>query len=115
MEAVTMARSAQWPPKINVCRGLARIRVRGKDYYLGRAGSPEARTEYARLVTELSSQESIPKPLDLSHVTVAEVLVQFKRYAERHYSKRGGQVAHFEQALSVVAELFGLLPAAGFA
>lgn len=62
-----MARPIQWPPTIHTnSRGYSFVRVRGQDHYLGKAGSPEARAEYARLLPVLEN------PID--HVVLAEGL-----------------------------------------
>jgi hypothetical protein len=47
-------RPANWPPKIyRHCRGGSYIRVKGKSYWLGVHGSPEAQARYARIVAWL--------------------------------------------------------------
>jgi hypothetical protein len=50
-----MPREAQWPPRMTLHRGTgqARVRVQGKDHYLGRYGSDEAKAAYARAACAL--------------------------------------------------------------
>lgn len=111
-----MPRPQKWPPTITIHKasGQARIRVRGKDYYLGRPGTAEARREYARLLVELANHAE-PQPVAISTTpTVVEVCAHFLRGAAQRYTTRGGQVIRFRRALDVVQEVHGTLAASVF-
>ena len=106
-----MSRSRQWPPTIQNHRGRARIRIDGREYYLGTYGSAEAAQEYARLIA-LAGQPDDPPPA--AGVTVAELVERFMLHAQANYAAEGGQVVRFHQALRVVVAEFAATPAADF-
>lgn len=114
-----MPRSPSWPPRIypHIPTGQDRIRVNGRDYYLGPIGSTEAKAEYARLVTELAKEGKAGPVERRDHapgLTVCEVLAAWWRYARTYYSERGRQLMHYRLALRPVERLFGTEPAATF-
>lgn len=110
--------SPKWPPTITFHRpsGQARVRHKGRDYYLGPYGSPEAKKEYAALVTRLAGGAPPPTPAgdQPKRWTVAEGVARW--YAERapRYDPEGQQVAVIAHALGPLLELFGRLPLADF-
>jgi integrase len=115
-----MARPVLFPPRISVHKasGQARCRVSGKDIYLGKAGSEEAKARYAALLTELSGAPSkvaaeipknIPPPL-----LVCDVLARWCLHARTYYSERGRERQQYAQALRPLERLFGLVPAREF-
>src|SRR5262245_37687859 len=110
-----MPRKSIWPPAIQLHKpsGQDRIRVNGRDYYLGPHGSEESHTEYARLVTELAAQGRAGptrRREAATAFTVDELLVCWWRYAERTYSERGRELHQFRAALQPLERLYGLLP-----
>lgn len=113
-----MPRPAQWPPRIySHSSGQSRIRVNGRDYYLGKAGSAEAKAEYARLIVQLTAEGKVGPPekrVAGPGFTVNEVLDRFRQHAERTYSKRGRELDQFRLALQPLSRLYGDLPAAHF-
>jgi integrase len=118
-----MPRHASWPPKVYWHRpsGLDRVRVNGRDYYLGPHDSPESRTEYARLLAELveRGEAGPPESRRISSAgkpgfTVADVIRRFLEHARETYSQRGGEYDQFRYALAPLERLFGDLPAAAF-
>lgn len=114
-----MGRKSVWPPRVcfHKSSGQDRIIVNGKSYYLGKAGSQEAKAEYARLVTELARQGQAG-PASVREVgpgfLVCEVLAKWWEYARRTYSKRGRELDQFRLALEPLERLYATLPAARF-
>lgn len=54
MSTTRRGRSAPPAYLLHKATGNARVRIRGKDYYLGPFGSEESRQRYARLIAELA-------------------------------------------------------------
>lgn len=96
-----MGRKASWPPRIQ-CHpsGQARVRIKGKDVWLGRHGSKEAAERYAELV-----RAGEPQPRTRA-LTVAEAVERYDDYARSHYVKPDGtptsEVAYVVRALGVL-------------
>ena len=60
-------RSRPAPPVVPAYRlhratGQGRVTIRGRDYYLGRHGSPESLEKYRRLLVECATNDGAPKP-----------------------------------------------------
>jgi hypothetical protein len=66
--------------------GQARVRINGTDIYLGKYGSPESRTQYARVIAEhCSGGLSAPLPSSdgkYPDITINELLVKAAAHAE---------------------------------
>ena len=106
--------------------GQARVRIGGRDFYLGPFGSIESRQRYGELI----ARSSAGLPLDSncgnattngndadSGLTVGELLLAFKRHAETYYTKNGKKTAEvdcFNSAMRAVRELYSLMPARAF-
>jgi len=91
--------------------GQARIRLGGKDVYLGVWNTPESRVEYARVVAEYAAAGSVPAATAKPAVgtTVAELLSEFSIWAATRYVKNGAptsEVSHYEAALAPVYGLY---------
>ena len=72
------------PPKYCKMNGQAVVYINGRPKYLGRHGSPESKTAYARFVAELQTS---PNPAVFTasgekHVTVRELTAAYLDYAE---------------------------------
>ena len=90
-----------------------------RDFYLGVYGSPESRTEYARLIAELAvGPPANPSPTPSPDLSLNEILLGFLRWAETHYRTPDGEltteVKEIKRSIGVVRELYGHTPAAGF-
>jgi len=108
--------------------GQARVRWEGRDYLLGPYGSDESRIRYGELIAKFASGVPVDpaanrganstKPVaDDLGISVAELLLAFKRHAESYYSKDGKPTAEvdcFNSAMRPVRELFSMLPAKDF-
>lgn len=98
-------------------RGLAVVRLGGRDFYCGRWGTPAARREYERVVGEWLAAGRRTSAPDAPAITVVEVLAAFMRHAGKHYVKRGeptSEIGCLRAALRPVRELYGRTPAAEF-
>lgn len=102
--------------------GQARVRINGRDIFLGRYDSPGSRAEYARIIAELAVH---PTPTDPNSATpgrrdvsVNELLLGFWGYAEAHYRRADGtptnELPQFRQTFRLVRELYGHTPAREF-
>ena len=115
-----LARGMLPQPRLHASSGQARVRVHGKEIWLGRYGSAEAQRRYDQVIHQLLSErlglqslaetpaasptesegqqqactpEPPPKtmpPVDASAITVAEVCCEFFSYANRHYRDAQG-------------------------
>jgi integrase len=101
--------------------GQARIRVAGKDVYLGPYGSAESKREYDRIRAELEVQAPIAaggQVRPAKTVTVAELVAAFWVHAKQHYRHEDGkpttEIRWLKDALTDVVELYGHTPAAEF-
>jgi hypothetical protein len=87
--------------------GQARVRISGKDIYLGKFGTPESRERYEELVTAwLMGQD--PSQVTL---TIDELALLFLDFAKTYYRHRDGtetrSTNHFRQALRPVFSSMG--------
>ena len=78
-----------------------RVRIDGRDYLLGRYGSEESRIKYGKLISQAAGGVSVD-PLAKNHndadsgLSVAELLLAFKRHADAYYSKDGKKTAEVD-------------------
>ena len=102
--------------------GQARVRINGREYLLGRFGSEESRVRYGKIISQAAGGLSVD-PLGKNHndadsgLSVAELLLAFKRHADAYYSKDGKKTAEvdcFKSAMRAVRELFALNRAKDF-
>lgn len=70
--------------------GQARVRIDGREIYLGVYGSPESRDRYNELVTLWAARHPEAGQYTL---TVDELALAFLRHAETHYVKQGRQTS----------------------
>jgi integrase len=96
--------------------GQAVVRLSGKDHYLGKWGSPDARAKYKRLVAEwlAGGSQAVSSAKEL---TIAELALRYMRFAETYYVKDGRhtrEVSSVRQTLRFVRELYGKTPAVDF-
>lgn len=109
-----MPRKTQWPPSIihHKKSGQARVRHRGKDYYLGPWGSEKARKAYADLISRLAGQPDALPEKPASGLLVSEAI-------ELWEAGDGPRLAwkerwHFRRALELVAKAAGRVKLAEF-
>jgi len=117
-----MARAKAAVPSYTLHRptGQARVRLNGKDHYLGLYGSAESRTRYAELISQPQANPSdpiAPHGLQDAGPAVAELVLTYLRFAQTYYVKDGkptDEVACFKSAVSPLVTLFGVLPSKDF-
>ncbi|MCA9217615.1 MAG: site-specific integrase [Planctomycetales bacterium] len=77
-------------------RNLAKVRLDGKDFYLGTYNSPESRAEYKRVIAEWLAGKKAPQQEEKpASVTVCELMVSYLRHAGQYYVKDGQQTREF--------------------
>ena len=81
--------------------GQARVRINGREHLLGPYGSEERRIKYGKLNSQAAGGVSVD-PLAKNHndadsgLSVAELLLAFKRHADAYYSKDGKKTAEVD-------------------
>lgn len=108
-----MPRKRQWPPKPHNHRpsGKERVRINGRDHYLGPIGSPEARRRYAELIAGLKAPLDAPPA---QGTTIAEVYALWRRWAVTRYDPAGREVAQYDATWLPWRDLFAAHAAARF-
>jgi integrase len=86
--------------------GQARVRIKGKDHYLGEYGSPESRELYDDLIAEWFDCG------DATRVTLSidDLALLFAKHAEEHYQKQGrptSELSCIKTALRYVIRFYG--------
>jgi integrase len=87
--------------------------------YLGSPGSPESREKYNRLVGEwLGAGQTHVSPNERATISVNEVLLAYRRFAETYYLNPDGipntELERVDFAISPVIDLYGTAAAADF-
>lgn len=94
--------------------GQARVRIAGRDHYLGVYGTPESHERYDHLIAELlhSADQGADR-----RITVGQLIVLYMKYARSYYVKCGqetSEVNNLRVALRPLAKLFRSTLAADF-
>jgi integrase len=107
--------------------GRGVVRLNGRDHYTGRWNTPDADSEYDRLVCEWLANHRTTRP-DRSAVsgplptatgfTIAELILAFWKHAEVHYRHPDGtptsELANYRQSLRLLRALYQNEPASAF-
>lgn len=112
-------------PKSGHSSGQARIKVAGREKYLGIFGSPESHQEYARLKAEWESGQvsSIVPPQRFaaapSSLTVADAAALFLEQCRSHQLREPDgtpkkELSFYPDALAPLLKLYGYTPVAAF-
>jgi integrase len=114
-----MPRKAQWPPKIyQHPNGRDRVRIDGRDVWLGITGSEEARQAYARLVATLAANGGHLPPPASGGLTVADLVGRWWEGPGRDYEASAGagnnESDQYRAAFRPLLRLYGDLSAAEF-
>jgi integrase len=115
--------------------GQARVRIDGRDHYLGEYGSDQSRIRYGNLIAKLAGGQLVdpiaPAKSGSAHKksgsttsaeadpgpSVGELCLTFLGHAETHYVKNGVQTSEVHILRSVIRplrELYGMIPAKDF-
>lgn len=87
--------------------GQARVTLGGKDFYLGKFGTPESKREYDRLIGEYVANGGIV-PGD--RLTLVELTAAFKEFAKTYYAGRDGEPSDWYLFIANVMRLLGKSP-----
>lgn len=93
--------------------GQARVRIKGRDYYLGEYGSRESRARYEEVCAEWFDRNDVRR----STITVDDLSIRFMAHARMHYRKDGkatSEVHCLQLALRYIVRLFGTTLAQDF-
>ncbi len=97
--------------------GQAVVTLNGRDFYLGPHNTKASKIEYDRLIGEWLANGRNLHCGEASDLTVAELLLQYWKFAKGYYRKNGEQtseVAAIKSALRPVRELYSNHPAREF-
>jgi integrase len=87
--------------------GQAVVRLNGRDFYLGKFGTPVAKGEYERLIAEwLANGRRTPQ----DEITVNDLILGFLDHAAGYYKNvgdRSGELGGIKDALKIVKRLYG--------
>jgi hypothetical protein len=107
------------PPSycLHKASGRAVIRIDGRDRYLGPHGSPESHAEYERLIAEwrtrrAETSSTADQALDsaIPSLTIAEILLRYRAFAQGYYVKNGEptkELVEMRLALRPLRKLYG--------
>lgn len=108
--------------RLHKSRGLAKVRLSGKDIYLGKYGSPESHATYRKVVAEwLANAKEVPlAPTSAAAErtrSINELLLAFLDHAKTYYVRDGEvtrEVQNLRNALRPIAEMYGPKPVTEF-
>jgi len=93
------------------------VRLGNRKIFLGPYGSVASKQAYARAISEWESNGG-HLPVDPERITVAEVVSQFWRHAERYYVNPNGdttnEIEMYRSCLPFITRLYGGTPASEF-
>ena len=93
-------------------KNLARVRIDGKDIYLGKYDSPESHKRYREVIANWLAG-NLEKPAKGNATTVVELMAQYLKWASGYYVKHGKHTREFgntKDALKIVRQSFEVLP-----
>ncbi|HJN09844.1 MAG: site-specific integrase [Pirellulaceae bacterium] len=96
--------------------GQARVRINGKDHYLGPHNSPQSHHRYARLIAEWSAAAPKLRELEqtsaLDRLTVAELTISYVEFANGYYVNPDGtpstELGCMIDAMRPLGQLYGI-------
>jgi integrase len=104
---------------IHTAKQQAYVRLNGEMLYLGTPGSPDSHAKYDRLIAEwMSSGRTFVKPAEREGISVNEVLLAYRRFAEGYYVNPDGtntpELEKVNLSIRPVMDLYGETPAQRF-
>ena len=97
-------------------RNLAKVRLDGKDIYLGKYDSPESHKEYRRLIAQWLLTRNV-QPTEPDDLAVCELMASYLKFAQGYYIKDGKVTSEFACILAAMKPLrflYGDSPVANF-
>lgn len=94
--------------------GQARVTINGKDFLLGKYGSPESKEAYGRLIAEFaSSRNSLSFGKARNSILIEDVLLAYIRHAKEYY-KGSTEYENLKLVERPILTLYGSMPASKF-
>jgi len=87
--------------------GRAVVTIGGRDHYCGPWGSRKAQAEYQRLVGEWLGSGGAPQATARDAITVAELVLAYRRFAQGYYAPPSKEAAQIRLAMRPVVERYG--------
>ena len=88
--------------------GQARVRIQGRDYYLGRHNSPESWKRYRQLIAQYFANDQAPLSIAINDCTsIAELVSQYVEFAEEHYAYNPDELYRIKAAIRLLIEHYG--------
>jgi len=88
--------------------GQARVRIQGRDYYLGRHNSPENWKRYRQLIAQYFANDQAPLSIAINDCTsVAELVSQYVEFTEEHYAHNSDELYRIKAAIRILIEHYG--------
>ena len=98
--------------------GRALVEIKGRRYYLGKYGSPEATEAYFRLLAEVAANGCPLPKTGQTDLMVIELTAAYWDYAKLYYRHPDGtptqQLSRIKPALAMLNKLYGQTPAVDF-
>lgn len=97
---------------IHTAKQLAYVRLNEEMIYLGPPGSPQSKAQYDRLIAEwIAGGRTYIKPSEREGVSVNEILLAYRRFAETYYANADGpnaaELERINLAIRPITELYG--------
>ena len=104
------------PPRLRLHKssGRAVVTLNGRDTYLGPHGTPEAAAAYHRVIGEWLAAGGAPRPTANAPLTVAELVLAYRRQIEASYHSASNEPNQVRLALQPVVDAYAHTPAAKF-
>jgi integrase len=87
--------------------GQAVVTIAGRDHYCGPWGSRKAQAEYQRLVGEWLASGGAPRATAGDAITVAELVLAYRRFAQSYYAPPSVEAAQIRLAMRPVVDRYG--------
>ena len=95
--------------------GQARVRIRGRDHYLGRHNSPESWKRYRQLIAQYFAADDTPTQIvTVNGTSVASLAAQYVEFAEEHFRHNPDERYRIKAAISPLIQYYGSIPAEEF-
>lgn len=106
---------SQKPPTMTLHKpsGQARVRIGGKDFYLGKWNSPEAKQAYARVCAEWAAGRQNIERRPRHAISVNELALAYVQHADEFYRRDGeptGEIDNIRAAVKILREAYGTIP-----